>query len=220
MALLFSKLARMRCFVALAFFMVTLCHAADPEAVARPQVKPGDSWTYRRMDYWTNKPTGRLRETVTFANDKVIIAVGQRGDKEKEVDATYTAEWNFVSSPAGRVFNPDQGLFRFPMRPGDAHDWKYDMKDPTEGAFEVRSERHVKVVGWDDVHVPAGKFRALKVVSEGPFQRVDKSVQGTAIETAWYAPEAKRFVKWTFENSTARGRNLWWGIELLEYKVQ
>ncbi|HYL90147.1 MAG TPA: hypothetical protein VEU32_15445 [Burkholderiales bacterium] len=188
----------MRCLLALAFCSVTLCHAADPEAVARPQVKPGDSWTYRRMDYWTNRPTGHLRETVTFANDKVIIAVGQRGDKEKELDATYTAEWNFVSSPTGRVFNPDQGLFRFPMHPGDAHDWKYDMKDPTEGAFEVRFERHVKVVGREDVQVPAGN----------------------AIETAWYAPEAKRFVKWTFENSTARGRNLWWGIELLEYKVQ
>jgi len=206
--------------LALALWMVAVCHAADPAAVARPQVKPGDSWSYRRMDYWSNKQTGALRETVTFANDKVIIAVGHRGDKEKEVDATYTAEWNFVSSPTGRVFNPDQGLFRFPMRPGDQHDWKYDMKDPTEGAFEVRFERHVKVIGWEDVKVPAGTFRALKVVSEGPFQRVDTPVAGNATETAWYAPEVKRFVKWTFENSTPRGRNLWWGIELVEYKVQ
>ena len=194
--------------------------AADPDVVQRPQVKPGDSWTYRRMDYWTNKQTGRLHETVTFANDKVIVAVGQRGDKEKEVDATYTAEWNFVSSPTGRVFDPDQGLFRFPMHPGDTHEAKYDMKDPTEGSFEVRFERHVKVVRWEEVTVPAGKFRALRVESEGPFQRIDAPVTGTAKETAWYAPEAKRFVKWTFENATPKGKNLWWGIELLEYKVQ
>ena len=195
-------------------------YAAEPDAVPRPPVKPGDTWTYQRVDYWTNKPTGRLRETVTFANDRVIIAVGLRGKAEKEVDATYTADWNFVSTATGRVFDPDQGLFRFPMRPGDTHDAKYDMKDPTEGPYEVRFERHVKVVGWEDVTVPAGKFHALRVESEGPFQRVDIGVSGTAKETAWYAPEVKRYVKWTYENWNFRGKNQWWGQELLEYKVQ
>ena len=157
---------------------------------------------------------------MTFANDRVIVVVGLRGAEEKEVDATYTADWNFVSTPAGRVFDPDQGLFKFPLHPGDTHEAHYDMKDPTEGPYEVRFERHVKVVGWEDVKVPAGKFHALRVESEGPFQRVDKGVSGTAKETAWYAPEVKRYVKWTYENSTFRGRNQWWGLELLEYKVQ
>jgi len=204
-------------FIALSF--VGVCHAQS-DAVPRPNVKPGDSWTYRRMDYWTNKPNGRLRETVTFANDRVIQVVGYRGSQEKEVDATYTAEWNFVSTATGRVFDPDQGLFKFPLHPGDAHDAHYDMKDPTEGPYEVRFDRHVKVIGWEDVTVPAGKFRALRVESEGPFSRVDIAVAGTAKETAWYAPEVKRYVKWTYENWTFKGKNQWRGQELIEYKVQ
>lgn len=172
------------------------------------------------MDYWSNKPNGRLQETVTFANERVIQAVATRGREAKETDVTYTGEWNFVSSPNDRVFIPDEGLFKFPMRPGDTHEARYDMKDPTQGPYEVHHERHVKVIGWEEVTVPAGKFRALRIESEGPFQRVDKAIAGTAKETAWYVPQVKRYVKWTFENSTFKGRNQWWGLELLEYKVQ
>ncbi len=94
------------------------------------------------------------------------------------------------------------------------------MKDPTVGPFELRNERKVRVIGWETVAVPAGTFRALRIESEGSFQRTDIAVSGSAKETAWYAPEVKRYVKWTFENSTFRGRNQWWGLELMEYKVQ
>ncbi len=71
------------------------------------------------------------------------------------------------------------------------------------------------MIRGEEVTVPAGKFRALRVESEGPFQRIDTAISGTAKETAWYAPEVKRYVKWTFN-----GRGQWWGLELLEYKVQ
>ena len=44
----------------------------------------------------------------------------------------------------------------------------------------MRHDRRVKVVGWEEVGVPAGKFRALRIESEGRFQRVDTSISGTA----------------------------------------
>ena len=194
--------------------------AAESDPFERPQVKAGDSWAYRRVDYFTNQPEGLFRDSVTFANERVIQTVGQRGKDPQEIDSTFTAEWNFVSSANGGIFNPDQGLFRFPLRPGDTHEARYSTKFPLQGAYEVRHERRVKVVGWEDVTVPAGKFRALRVESEGRFQRVDTAISGTAKETAWYAPEVKRYVKWTFENWNFRGRVQWWGMELLEYKVQ
>jgi hypothetical protein len=194
--------------------------AAESDPVPRPEVKPGDSWSYRRMDYHTNQPDGLISDSVTFANERVIQTVGKRGRDDKEIDSTYTGEWNFVSTPNGAIFDPHQGLFKFPMRPGDTHESRYQTKFPLQGAYEVRHQRRVRVVGWEDVTVPAGKFRALRVESEGPFQRVDAAISGTSKETAWYAPEVKRYVKWTFENWTFKGRNQWWGLELLEYKVQ
>jgi hypothetical protein len=193
--------------------------AAESDPVERPQVKPGDSWSYRRMDYFTNQSDGLLRDTVNFANERVIQVISKRG-RDKESDSAYTAEWNFVASPNDRVFDPHQGLFKFPMRPGDTRDWVYNVKVPLEGSYEVRHQRRVKVIGWEELTVPAGKFRALRIESEGPFQRVDKPISGTSKETAWYVPEAKRYVKWTFENWNFKGRVQWWGLELLEYKVQ
>jgi hypothetical protein len=194
--------------------------AAETDPVERPQVKPGDSWSYRRMDYFTNQPDGRLRETVSFANERVIQVLARRGRNDKEIDSSYTAEWNQVATPNDRVLEPDQGLFKFPMRPGDTHEARYDVKVPREGRYEVRHQRRVKVIGWEEVTVPAGKFRALRIESEGPYQRLDTAISGTAKDTAWYVPEVKRYVKWTFENWTFKGRNQWWGLELLEYKVQ
>jgi hypothetical protein len=93
------------------------------------------------------------------------------------------------------------------------------VKFPLRGAWEVRHKRHVKVVGWEEVTVPAGTFRALRIEAEGPFERVDMPIVGTAKEVMWYVPQVKRYVKWTFENWNVRGRNQWWGWELLDYEL-
>jgi hypothetical protein len=205
--------------------VVALCSAA-PSADAplpRPQIKAGDSWSYRYVDYWTNKQILSFRESVSFANDRVIQMVDRPYGKKKEIDTTYTAEWNVVSSPNAGFFNPDHGFLKFPLRVGDTHDARYVVKFPlrsAHGIWQVRHERHVKVVGWEDVTVPAGTFHALRIEGEGSFERLDTTLSGTAKEIMWYAPEVRRYVKWTFENSTPHGRNQWWGWELLDYELQ
>ena len=53
--------------------------------------------------------------------------------------------------------------FAFPLYPGktwtDKYNWKTIGAAPVEGKAEDRG----KVLGWEDVQVPAGTFRALKV---------------------------------------------------------
>ena len=203
--------------VALSF--VGVCYA-QADAVPRPQVKPGDHWTYRRIDYETQRRGSAFTETVTFANQRIIEIVGDRRRDDKEIDTTYTAEWNLISSRNSGIFEPDQELFKFPLRPGDAHDARYEVRFPRQGAYEVRHARHVKVVGWEEVSVPAGKFRALRIESQGTFERVDKSLSGTAKDIMWYVPEVKRYVKWTFEASSFKGRIQWWGWEMVSYQLQ
>ena len=197
-----------------------LCAAQDDKPVARPEVKPGDSWSYRRIDFWTNKTTGIGTVTVTFANDRVIQTVTKVVGDEKEHDAIHTADWNNVSSFNGGIFTPDQGIFKFPLQVGKTYKAVYDLKLPRLGVFQMKHDRTVKVVGWEDIEVPAGKFRALKLESEGPFQRVDTSGSGTAKDVIWYVPEVKRFVKWNYEDAWGRGRNNWFGFELVTYTLQ
>jgi hypothetical protein len=210
------------CTVVLAVLAGTAGAQSDAP-VARPELKPGDTWTYRRIDLWTNRPTATLETVVTFANEKVIQTTvriaGQGLGTEGESDSTQTAEWNQVSSSTGMVFYPHNGLFKFPMGPGSAWDAKYEAKNPRQGAFQVASDRKVRVVGWEEVEVPAGKFRALRIESTGNFQRIDMGVSGTTKDVLWYAPEVKRFVKWTYEDATFRGRFNWWAFEMTAFKL-
>ena len=200
--------------------LALLVGAANAQDVPRPDVKAGDSWTFRRIEYETNSVTGLFTTQVTFANDRAIQLLSERQGGEQEIDATFTAEWNQVSSANSGIFEPHQDIFRFPLRPGNTHEARYDVRFPQQGAYQVRHKRTVRVLGWEEVQVPAGRFRALRVESDGTFQRVDRSLSGTAKEVVWYVPEVKRYVKRTFENHGVRGRNQWWGFELVEYKVQ
>jgi hypothetical protein len=202
------------------FAAAFLCAVAQAQDVPRPDVRAGDSWTFRRVDYETQAVTGVFVTRATFANDRVIQIVSTPKGGEREIDSTFTAEWNQVSSANSGIFEPHQDIFRFPLRPGNTHEARYEVKFPQQGAYQVRHERKVRVVGWEEVQVPAGRFRALRVESEGTFQRVDVSLAGRVKEVMWYVPEVKRYVKWTFENHGFRGRIQWWGFELVDYKVQ
>jgi hypothetical protein len=193
--------------------------AEDGADVSRPDVRPGDRWTYRRVDYDSVRTPRRIEQRVTFANDHVILLV-QKNRRGEETDVTMTAEWNLVSSGNGGVYYPHSANLRFPLRPGDSWRASYEVKFPRRGAYDVKHDRAVKVAGWEDVEVPAGRFRALKVMSEGSFERLDRSLAGSVSETVWYVPQVKRYVKWIFESRGFRGRIEWWGLELADYRLQ
>jgi len=191
---------------------------AQPEApVARPEVKVGDRWTYQRMDYDARQARGKYEMEVVFAERGVIQVVSAQKNKGGEIDTTYTSEWNAVTVP-GRVFNPHTGWFRFPLQVGATYEAAFEAIMPKKGV-QSRNQRRVRVVGWEEVTVPAGKFRALKLISEGEFQRLDGK-SGTSRNVIWYVPEVKRWVKNTLENRGGRGPGEHTGEELLEYRIQ
>lgn len=210
----------MKAALALLLAVPLWCAAQADAPVARPEVKPGDRWVYRRTDFWTNKVTGRSESRVAFANDKVIQIVVTRGRNETEIDESYTSDWNAIATADGGNITPHTGFFRFPLVVGASHPTVFENTVPRLGAFRVKHERTAKVVGWEEVVVPAGKFRALKIEVDGSFQRLDTAVSGSALNVIWYVPAVKRWVKWTYEDKTFRGRVNWWGVELVEYKVQ
>jgi hypothetical protein len=201
--------------------LLLLFPVAAGAQVPRPDVKVGDGWTYRRMDYDAGKPRGLYSMRVVFAERGVIQVVSLYGQKEGEVDTTYTADWNAVTVP-GRVFNPHTGWFKFPLQVGDKYKASFEAIMPKKEASS-RNEREVTVVGWEEITVPAGTFRALKIVSDGRFQRIDNTyISGTSRNVIWYVPEVKRWVKITLENRPTGGRGAgeFSGEELVGYKVQ
>jgi hypothetical protein len=121
------------------------------------------------------------------------------------------------------VINPHTGWFRFPLEVGARYNAAYETVIPKKG-MKSRNERQVTVVGWEDIAVPAGKFRALKVISEGRFQRLDHPLGGSSRNVIWYVPEIRRWAKLTLENrpfsGKAKGKGEHIGEELVDYKLK
>jgi hypothetical protein len=212
----------MRALAAVVLLVPLACAAQREAPVPAPEVKVGDTWTYQRMDYDANQRRNRYEMRVVFAERGVIQVVSTQRNKEGEVDTTYTSEWNAVTIP-GRVFNPHTGWFKFPLQVGATYNAAFDVTLLKKNIAESRNERQVKVVGWEDVVVPAGRFRALKVVSEGHFQRLDNTfMKGTSRNVIWYVPEIRRWAKITLENrpTGTQGHGEHTGEELVGYKLQ
>lgn len=191
--------------------------------VDRPAVKPGDSWQFIRIDHMTGVPIGLGREVITFVNDRVIQTVVTGRDAQgqlREREGVYTPDWSLISSHDGFVFEPDNALLRFPVTVGASYGVSFEMRAPKLGPFRLRNERKVKVVGWEDVSVPAGTFRALRIESEGPFQRIDMMRSGISKEVVWYVPEVKRYVKWSLESRVAYDTFQSWTLELVNYELK
>ena len=69
-----------------------------------------------------------------------------------------------------------------------------------------------KVVGWENVKVQAGTFKAIKLEY---FQESSSGRSGTAFY--WYAPEVKYFVKCEYEQKLWKGAASW---ELASFKLK
>jgi hypothetical protein len=210
----------MRRAAALALLVVSCASPAQDGHVARPDVKPGDRWVYRHVDPETGAPRGRPQYTAVFASDKAIQVVVDRPSKSNDVDETYTADWNAVSTVDGSNYDPHLGLLRFPLAVGDAWPVAYENTVPKRGAYRVKVGGKSRVAGWEDVRVPAGRFHALKIVFDGEFQRIDRSAAGITHVEIWYAPRVKRWVRWTYEEKGRRGLIRSGIFELTEFEVK
>ncbi len=186
---------------AVALFVSGACLAQSGAPVLKPEVKVDDRWVYRHTDRRMKPPTLIYEIRVTFVDARAIQSVIEREGSREESDATWTSEWNAAVLPDEGVVEVEKGIFQFPLSPGQRYRAAWDMRRPRAGAFHVRHERTVTVAGWEDVEVPAGRFRALKLQADGNFRRFDKPASDEARDTYWYVPAVKRWVKHVYKDS-------------------
>ena len=198
MAALFSFPAAWPC----AALAQTTKPAAKPAAkpIARPEVKVGDRWVYRHTDPRKKASSYVYELRVSFVDERAIHAIIERQGSRSESDATWTRDWNAVNAVDQGVFTVEQGMWQFPLSPGQTYRAAWEVRRPRVGEFHVRHERKVSVIGWEDVEVTAGRFRALKVQADGWFKRLDRELQDEARNTFWYVPQVKRWVKSMYQD--------------------
>jgi hypothetical protein len=208
---LFKTCAKRAAIAALFVFSATL--AAQP--VAAPEIKVDDRWIYRRTDHRVKPPTHLYELRVSFVDSRAIHTVLARQGKPRESDATWTPEWNGVVSVDDGVVEIERGMLQFPLSVGRAYTAVWSMRRPRAGSFHARHERNVKVIGWENVEVPAGRFRALRIEAQGLWHRLDRGTSDWASNTVWYAPQVRRWVKSLYEDANGKV-----GEELVFYVIQ
>ena len=103
----------------------------------------------------------------------------------------------------------------FPMAPKNKWEHTNTRSHPTCG--KTINELKNEVMGWEDVSVPAGTFRALRIDSNGYWRNSCGS--GRLAFRFWYAPKVKWHVK--SESRVYAGGQLFDGSirELTSFKI-
>jgi hypothetical protein len=185
---------------------------AKPKPKSKPTadyfpLRVGDSWTYRNTEEggYTLKVLSeepheggtvrfvvellsgvKVNNTYSKANGWVLFH-GETYPEHEGLQATY---------------DPPKQLLPNPLIVGQK--WEWTGKDPTQ----MEHHESNRVVGVETVTVPAGKFRAMKVVSE---------ISGASvplIRTSWYA-DGVGLVK-----TTNVGGQIRYGSELTDYSFK
>ena len=181
--------------------------AGKDSATPLPALKAGQQWTYRRVDLWRNQETERFRQELAF-----------------EEGGHWMVRWTILNSDdaqrrgsiTGELFDPashgfadsrisgDHAPLRFPLNTGKS--WKFDYVVRSNGK-EVKVAQTAVVRGWEEVRVPAGTFRALRVEHDGRYRASESgfSWSGKIRETYWFAPSVGRVVMREYRDTKGDG---------------
>jgi hypothetical protein len=224
---------------------------AMAQNIVQPTVQPQDTWTYRntleqRPNVWRQSHYEGV--VVRNSGSTILIRNAEVGSSNPPTEILLNADWSRFRSINGQETVVSRPL-AFPLNVGKSWDLEYIDDHPSNTSHKSEKRKlHYHVVGWEDVDVPAGKFKALKIEADGSWigevapktgavvatqvgadststtaQTVNvttRTVTGRIYLALWYAPEVKRAVKSIDEYYDTGGvRNERTTVELESYKV-
>ncbi|MBD8874372.1 hypothetical protein IHE47_16260 [Rhodanobacter sp. DHB23] len=203
------------------------CNSICAQTIDAPQLKPGDTWVYSNTRQagsrgWDNKVTVSTLERIE--GDRILVGTKQQDSTQSPTERTYGLDWSRSRDVDGKQTVVNQPL-DFPLKTGKKWEVGYTETNPPSNkshSSETFNETYT-VKGWEDVQVPAGKFKAVKIEAEGQWTavmaraavggtrtvataegvtavsqagRIDpRTVSGRLYKAFWYVPADKRFVK-------------------------
>jgi hypothetical protein len=184
--------------------------------VDAPYFRVGSSWTYKVEDSTWNAPA---TVTITFMKDDEYKNAGVLAFATGSETLLYDRDLNFVAVASnGRILreaSPSLRSFDFPFYVGKEWRSVFTFQDNQKGLSWTPVEVFWRVKEYDEVSVPAGKFRAFLIESE------PSTNWGIKKEQVWYAPQAKQLVKRIRERTSAhyegKGKDTW---ELVQYTLK
>ena len=178
-----------------------------------PAVRVGDT-------YLVDSQYPRTRKLNNMTERKVIsvvdgeVTVASRNVKSNSGQSRvlrFTPEWNLVSSRnadgSGLDYSPPLKYFEFPLYPGKT--WRQTSRETNIKTGAIRDFTLSGTVGeWENVSVPAGAFRAIKITIQTEIVDTLSGLRSTGTDVSWYAPDIHRSVK-----SMVTSRNMQGDVE-------
>ena len=159
----------------------TLALADDPAQVERPNPKIGMRWQVQTLDGFTKVKQSERTLVVASADDKVIRITDAEGAEAIVLDAATFA----VRDAGDRHFDPPLERMQFPLVVGKS--WKQAYTYNNSQCGKTQSELKFEVARWEDITVPAGKLRALRIDSEGNWR--NSCGRDRQSHKYWYVPD-------------------------------
>ena len=198
---------------------IMLAAGAQADNADRPDVHVGDRWSWQHTNALANERDYTTIEDVIDVSATEIKTRWRIKGKPNSSIAAFTPEWNPADVVTAR-YEPFLRDFAFPLQVGKKWDASADkmlFSNGKHGKFTLKGE----VVGMEKVTEPAGVFDAYKINLHIDAVDTDEDANiGNTVETIWYAPSVKRYVR--FENTFSRdGRVRSKDIyDLLEYSLR
>lgn len=212
---------------------------ATAETIERPFVKPGDTWVYQfTTEQNANQRQGQYTEkhyeltVVRAGSTSILISKRERGSKQPPIEKMVGSEWSKYRSINGEEAVVSQPL-KFPLKPGKSWKLKFIENHPSNQLKYKETQLNYTVIGWEEISVPAGKFKAIKIEADGnwksePEPSANSSINsrtdqdgitvvtqakklrsnpstGRLYSAYWYVPEAKVYVKSVEEQFFSNG---------------
>ena len=162
--------------------------ASTASSIAAITWKEGQSCTF---EYNHNGRKAVRTETATrVEGNRVVLNVAGDGvSTDMVVEGDRIANGISIVDGQSIRFEPASKWVDYPMQPGTT--WQ-DNKKVLGETFTSQSNGTWKAAGWEKVKVPAGEYRAMKVVLSESFQGQTKNGQefsGSGTFSYWLAPE-------------------------------
>ncbi|MGH8580556.1 MAG: type II secretion system major pseudopilin GspG [Gammaproteobacteria bacterium] len=190
-----------------------------------PKVQAGD--TYIAESVYPNNPklNNTTERRVLSVSDK-RIDVASRNIKSKtgkERMLQFTPEWNLVGSRnsdgTGVDFSPPLKYFEFPLYPGKT--WRQTSIEKNIKTGATREFTLSAIVGdWENISVPAGKFRAIKITTQTALLDGASGQRSTGTDISWYAPDTRRSVKSLVTSRNMEGNAEEQFIQIVRYELK
>ena len=176
-------------------------------ATHAPDFIEGQQWTFKRIDLWKNEEIERFSQTFDRQNNGVWAVAWTILQSNDEARVGTTAE-QFDSATHGFAdarLKGDYVPLKFPLSLGKT--WTFSYKFQSKPETLVAVTQSARVTRWEDVTVPAGTFKTLRVEHAGQYTSTEgaQSWSGRITETFWYAPEVGRVVAQEYKDTTGYG---------------